>query len=73
MVTTLILRVLDHHSVLFIVIKSLAHTQTQGEQEKGGIFYLLKNYYIALIWSSRASKICSIKTKQHVSWGTVTS
>lgn len=49
MVTTLILRVLDHHSVLFIVIKSLAHTQTQGEQEKGGIFYLLKNYYIALI------------------------
>ena len=49
MIPTLILRVSDHHSVLFIVIKSLAHTQTQGQQEKGGIFYLFKSYYVALI------------------------
>lgn len=42
MIPTLILRVSDHHSVLFIVIKSLAHTQTEGQQEKGAYFIFSK-------------------------------
>lgn len=36
MIPTLILSVLDHHSVLCIIIKSLAHTQTQGQQKTTG-------------------------------------
>ena len=51
---------------------SCPHADTRVAR-KGGIFYLLKSYYIALIWSSRGSKIYSIKAKQDASQGTVTS
>lgn len=42
MIPTLILKVLDHHSVLFIIIKSLAHTQTQGSKKGGHILSFKK-------------------------------
>jgi hypothetical protein len=69
MISTLISRVINHHSPLFIIIKSFAHTQSQGSKGRGHILSfkeLLHSFDMKL-------QIYSIKAKQYVCHGTVIS
>lgn len=64
MISTLILRLSGHHSVSFIIITSLGHTQTQSSRERG---YVLSFEELLHCFDTKARsfKDFCIKAKQY--------